>query len=49
LGFSAGVMIYVSLVEIMVKAKDSLTVANGIKIGNIYTVIAFLPGLQLLL
>jgi ZIP family zinc transporter len=48
LGFSAGVMIYVSLVEIMVKAKDSLTVANGIKIGNIYTVIAFFTGIAII-
>ncbi|MDA3818026.1 MAG: zinc transporter ZupT [Prolixibacteraceae bacterium] len=48
LGFSAGVMIYVSLVEIMVKAKDSLTAAHGIKIGNIYTVIAFFSGIAII-
>ncbi|MCF8362942.1 MAG: zinc transporter ZupT [Prolixibacteraceae bacterium] len=48
LGFSAGVMIYVSLVEIMVKAKDSLTAAHGIKIGNIYTVIAFFTGIAII-
>ena len=40
LGFSAGVMIYVSLVEIFVKAKDSLIIAHGVKTGNIYTVIS---------
>ena len=34
LGFSAGVMIYVSLVEIFVKAKDSLTTAHGLKAGR---------------
>lgn len=48
LGFSAGVMIYVSLVEIFVKAKDSLIAAHGIKEGNIYTVIAFFTGIALI-
>jgi ZIP family zinc transporter len=48
LGFSAGVMIYVSLVEIFVKAKDSLIEAHGVKIGNIYTVIAFFSGIALI-
>jgi len=48
LGFSACVMIYVSLVEIFVKAKDSLSEAHGIKIGNIYTVIAFFAGIALI-
>lgn len=48
LGFSAGVMIYVSLVEIFVKAKDSLTTAHGLKAGNVYTVIAFFAGIALI-
>lgn len=48
LGFSAGVMIYVSLVEIFSKAKDSLIAAHGIKPGNIYTVIAFFSGIALI-
>lgn len=48
LGFSAGVMIYVSFVEIFVKAKDSLSTAYGIKAGNIYTVIAFFAGIALI-
>ncbi len=48
LGFSAGVMIYVSLVEIFDKAKDSLVAAHGIKNGNIYTVIAFFTGIALI-
>lgn len=48
LGFSAGVMIYVSLVEIMVKAKESLVVAHGDKTGNIYTVIAFFAGIAMI-
>lgn len=48
LGFSAGVMIYVSLVEIIAKAKDSLSAVYGIKAGNIYTVIAFFTGIALI-
>lgn len=48
LGFSAGVMIYVSFVEIFVKAKDSLVAANGIKTGNLYTVIAFFAGVAII-
>ncbi|MBN1542541.1 zinc transporter ZupT [candidate division KSB1 bacterium] len=45
LGFSAGVMIYVSLVEIFVKAKDSLVVVYGAKPGYWATVIAFFVGM----
>lgn len=45
LGFSAGVMIYVSLVEIIVKARDSLVGAAGVKAGNWYTVLAFFGGI----
>ncbi len=48
LGFSAGVMIYVSLVEIFVKAKESLILAHGIKTGNVYTVIAFFSGIAVI-
>jgi ZIP family zinc transporter len=48
LGFSAGVMIYVSLVEIFVKAKDSLIASHGVKAGNIYTVMAFFAGIALI-
>ncbi|MBN1397611.1 MAG: zinc transporter ZupT [Bacteroidetes bacterium] len=45
LGFSAGVMIYVSLVEIFAKAKDSLIIGWGEKNGYILTVIAFFAGM----
>jgi ZIP family zinc transporter len=45
LGFSAGVMIYVSLVEIFVKARDSLAVGYGYRNGYIVTVIAFFAGI----
>ena len=48
LGFSAGVMIYVSLVEIFAKAKESLVAAHGLKAGNVYTVIAFFSGIALI-
>ncbi len=48
LGFSAGVMIYVSLVEIFVKAKDSLTISYGEKVGYTYTVIGFFVGIAVI-
>lgn len=48
LGFSAGVMIYVSLVEIFVKAKDSLTEATGDKLGYWLTVAGFFGGIMLI-
>lgn len=48
LGFSAGVMIYVSLIEIFAKAKDSLSEAHGDHTGHIYTVLAFFGGIALI-
>ncbi|KAF7600103.1 MAG: zinc transporter ZupT [Candidatus Dactylopiibacterium carminicum] len=48
LGFSAGVMIYVSFVEILVKARDSLSLAFGDKLGYSYTVLAFFAGIALI-
>ncbi len=45
LGFSAGVMIYVSMVEIMQKARASLEVVYDEKTAAIYTVIAFFAGI----
>lgn len=48
LGFSAGVMIYVSLVEIFVKARDSLEVALGLRPGYWLTVGAFFGGIALI-
>ncbi|MBN2049791.1 MAG: zinc transporter ZupT [Spirochaetales bacterium] len=48
LGFSAGVMIYVSLVEIFVKARESLSLTLGNKTGYIVTVIAFFAGVFLI-
>ncbi|HZK07810.1 MAG TPA: zinc transporter ZupT [Bacteroidales bacterium] len=48
LGFSAGVMIYVSFVEILSEAKISLVGALGEKMGNVYTVVAFFAGIALI-
>jgi len=48
LGFSAGVMIYVSLVEIFYKAKVSLSYALGEKHGYSLTVFAFFLGIAVI-
>lgn len=48
LGFSAGVMIYVSLVEIFAKAKDSLTAFYGHPTGYWVTAAAFFAGIGLI-
>lgn len=48
LGFSAGVMIYVSLVEIFAKAKDSLSISLGDKMGYAVTVIGFFIGIAVI-
>lgn len=45
LGFSAGVMIYVSMIEIFPKAQESLASELGIKGGAIATVLAFFAGI----
>jgi len=48
LGFSAGVMIYVSFVEIFPEAKKSLVTLYGYKTGYLYTTIAFFAGIILI-
>jgi ZIP family zinc transporter len=48
LGFSAGVMIYVSMIEIFSKAQDNLVEVYGLKTGTIYTVTAFFSGMLLI-
>lgn len=48
LGFSAGVMIYVSFVEIFVKAKEELTGYMGEYAGTWVTVISFFGGMLLI-
>lgn len=45
LGLSAGVMLYVSFVEILVKAIDALSEVYGEKLGNIYAVLGFFAGI----
>lgn len=48
LGFSAGVMIYVSMIEIFSKAQDSLVGVYGQKLGNWYTILGFFGGIFLI-
>ena len=48
LGFSAGVMIYVSLVEIFVKAKDALVLDLGLTNGYWVTIAGFFGGMLLI-
>lgn len=48
LGFSAGVMLYVSLVEIFAEAKATLSEALGVKSGSMVTVAAFFGGMLLI-
>ena len=48
LGFSAGVMIYVSFIEIFVKARDSLGSVLGEKGGYVGTFTAFFAGVALI-
>lgn len=48
LGFSAGVMLYVSMIEIFAKAKNYLVNANGEKNGYWICVIAFFAGIILI-
>ncbi len=48
LGFSAGVMIYVSMVEIFFKARTSLSAELGDRVGSWVTVAAFFGGMLLI-
>ncbi|MGP7818481.1 zinc transporter ZupT [Niallia sp. 01092] len=48
LGFSAGVMIYVSMIEIFVKAKVALVDSLGNQLGNWLTVGGFFAGMLLI-
>lgn len=45
LGFSAGVMIYVSMIEIFFKAKESLVTELGLRAGSWVTVASFFGGI----
>jgi ZIP family zinc transporter len=48
LGFSAGVMIYVSMIEIFVKARDSLSAVLGDSKGYLVTTLSFFGGIALI-
>lgn len=48
LGFSAGVMIYVSMIEIFTKAQDALMAELGAKQGAVLTVVSFFGGMFLI-
>jgi ZIP family zinc transporter len=48
LGFSAGVMIYVSFAEILQKSRESLVMVYGDKTGVWYTVLAFFTGILII-
>ncbi|ABR50024.1 zinc/iron permease [Alkaliphilus metalliredigens QYMF] len=45
LGFSAGVMIYVSMIEIFFKANESLVEELGVRLGSAVNVMAFFGGM----
>lgn len=48
LGLSAGVMLYVSFVEILGKSVESLSIVYGEKMGNIMAVIGFFIGIGII-
>ncbi len=48
LGFSAGVMIYISFVEILAKAREVLTQEMGEQMGYFITIVAFFAGMILI-
>lgn len=49
LGFSAGVMIYVSMIEIFAQAKESLVIELGDQLGYLITILSFFAGILLIL
>jgi ZIP family zinc transporter len=48
LGFSAGVMIYVSMAELFVRSRDFLVASFGNKFGLLYAILAFFGGIFLI-
>lgn len=48
LGFSAGVMVYVSLVEILAQAQTTLAAALGTRGGHTAAVLAFFGGMAVM-
>lgn len=49
LGFSAGVMIYISFVELLTDAIDTLSTLHGDNMGTLYAVLAFFGGIFLIM
>ncbi|MCL2073959.1 MAG: zinc transporter ZupT [Marinilabiliaceae bacterium] len=49
LGFSAGVMLYVSFMELIPIANNELTISLGDKIGTLYLILAFFGGMGLIM
>ncbi len=47
LGFSAGVMVYISMTELFFEARNVLSVAYGLKPGVLYATLAFFSGMLL--
>ena len=48
LGFSAGVMIFISLVELFPEAQGALSAISGEKLGLFYTLLAFVGGMGII-
>lgn len=48
LGFSAGIMIYISFMEMMPNAKEELNLVYGEKTGMLYLIISFFCGIALI-
>ncbi len=49
LGLSAGVMIYVSFMELLTDAIDALSALHGDKLGTLYALLAFFGGMLLIM
>lgn len=49
LGFSAGVMIYVSFMELLADAINTLSILHGDNMGTLYAVLAFFGGILLIM
>lgn len=49
LGFSAGVMIYVSFMELLTDAINTLSILHGDSMGTLYAVLAFFGGILLIM
>lgn len=48
LGFSAGVMIYVSFMEILQKSRDAFLLEVGLKSATLYTLLSFFAGILII-